>query len=215
MKVILIAAKQLDLAKTRLGAAVPAMERAQLAQAMFRDVLTAATASRRADLTAVVTSDPELLEIARACGATGIDEVHPRGLNAAVAFATTILTRLGASELCTLLSDIPMITGADIDEVFEALDSIGAGVVLVPSRDFSGTNVIARSPADAIPTRFGRQSLVKHLEQCRARGIAAKVVRQARPALDLDLPADLIEFVRAGAPTHTLNHLARLGIALN
>ena len=42
MRHILIAAKQLELAKTRLGPALPPGERIALAEAMFRDVLAAA-----------------------------------------------------------------------------------------------------------------------------------------------------------------------------
>jgi 2-phospho-L-lactate guanylyltransferase (CobY/MobA/RfbA family) len=89
----------------------------------------------------------------------------------------------------------------------------GRGAVLVPSRDFSGTNIICRSPAGVVPTRFGRMSLVRHLDDCRTAAIPARVLRLARPALDLDVIADLAEFERAGSATHTQNQLARLGIA--
>jgi 2-phospho-L-lactate guanylyltransferase (CobY/MobA/RfbA family) len=104
------------------------------------------------------------------------------------------------------------VTAEDVDAVFAAMPS-GRGAVLVPSRDFSGTNIICRSPADAVPTRFGRLSLVKHLDDCRIADVPARVLRLARPALDLDVIADLAEFERAGSATHTQNQLARLGIA--
>lgn len=188
------------------------MERRELAEAMFRDVLEASLNAENADQVAVVTSDRALLEMSRSSGAMTIDEEFPRGLNAAVALATSILIAQGADTVCTVLSDIPMITGQDIDAVFAAMPE-GRGAVLVPSRDFSGTNVICRSPADAVGTRFGRMSLLKHLDDCRQRELPAKVLRLERPALDLDVVADLAEFVRAGSPTHTQNHLARLGIA--
>jgi len=179
---------------------------------MLRDVLAASLSSRSADRVAVVTSDEVLLRLGRQSGAIAIDEEFPRGLNVAVALATARLAAEGASTVCTVLSDIPMITGDDIDEVFAAMP-VGEAAVLVPSRDFSGTNVIARSPADVIPTQFGRLSLVRHLDHCRNRKVAGRVLRLSRPALDLDLPADLYEFVRAASTTHTLNQLVRLGIA--
>jgi len=212
VRVVLIAAKELAFAKNRLASVLPPAERIVLAEAMFRDVLAAALSSRTADRVAVITSDTRLLALARENGAIAIDERFPRGLNVAVALATGHLVADGASTVCTVLSDIPMITGADIDEVFTAMPA-GKAAVLVPSRDFSGTNVIARSPADVIPTQFGRLSLVRHLDDCRNRGIAGRVLRQSRPALDLDLPADLYEFVRVASTTHTLNQLVRLGIA--
>jgi 2-phospho-L-lactate guanylyltransferase len=211
VRFILIAAKQLEFAKTRLAPVLPPGERRALAEAMFRDVL-AASLGASADHVAVVTSDAGLLAIARSAGALTIDEEFPRGLNAAVALSTSALVAQGAATVCTVLSDIPLATAADIDAVFAAMPS-GRGAVLVPSRDFSGTNIICRSPADAVPTRFGRMSLVRHLDDCRGVGIPAKVLRLARPALDLDVIGDLAEFERAGSATHTQNQLSRLGIA--
>jgi 2-phospho-L-lactate/phosphoenolpyruvate guanylyltransferase len=211
VRFILIAAKQLEFAKTRLAPVLPPGERRALAEAMFRDVL-AASLGASADHVAVVTSDAGLLAIARSAGALTIDEEFPRGLNAAVALSTSALVAQGAATVCTVLSDIPLATAADIDAVFAAMPS-GRGAVLVPSRDFSGTNIICRSPADAVPTRFGRMSLVRHLDDCRGAGIPAKVLRLARPALDLDVIGDLAEFERAGSATHTQNQLSRLGIA--
>jgi 2-phospho-L-lactate guanylyltransferase len=211
VRFILIAAKQLEFAKTRLAPVLPPGERRALAQAMFRDVLQASTRAA-ADHVAVVTSDAGLLALARDAGALSIDEEFPRGLNAAVALATSELIAAGARTVCTVLSDIPLVTAEDIDAVFAAMPA-GHGAVLVPSRDFSGTNMICRSPADAVPTRFGRMSLVRHLDDCRSVELPATVLRLARPALDLDVLADLAEFERAGSATHTQNHLARLGIA--
>jgi 2-phospho-L-lactate/phosphoenolpyruvate guanylyltransferase len=210
---ILIAAKHLAFAKTRLGRAVGDADRMALAEAMFRDVLAAALSARAADHVAVVSSDPALLDMARNAGALVIDEEFPRGLNTAVRLATEALDAQGVATLCTVLSDIPLVTGEDIDAVFGELAEDGRGVVLVPSRDLSGTNMIARAPASAIPTRFGGQSLRRHLEECYRLGLPSRVVRQRGPALDLDVIDDLNEFVRAPSMTHTYSQLARLGIA--
>jgi 2-phospho-L-lactate guanylyltransferase len=212
VRFILIAAKQLEFAKTRLAGAFAPAQRRALAEAMFRDVLAASCGARAADHVAVVTSDAGLLDLARSARALTIDEEFPRGLNAAVALATRALIAQGARTVCTVLSDVPLITAEDIDAVFAAMPAAG-GVVLVPSRDLSGTNVICRSPADVIGTRFGRMSLVRHLNDCRTTDLPATVLRLARPALDLDVIADLAEFERAGSSTHTHNQLARLGIA--
>ena len=212
MRFILIAAKQLEFAKTRLSAVLPPGERRELAEAMFRDVLAAALGATAGGRVAVVTSDAGLLAMARAAGAVPIDEGFPRGLNLAVALGTSALIAEGAQTVCTILSDIPLVVAEDIDAVFAAMPA-GRGAVLVPSRDFSGTNIICRSPAGVVPTRFGRLSLVRHLDDCRSAAVPARVLRLARPALDLDVIADLAEFERAGSATHTQSQLARLGIA--
>jgi 2-phospho-L-lactate/phosphoenolpyruvate guanylyltransferase len=213
VRAVLIAAKQLALAKTRLIPVLPAVsERSALAEAMFRDVLSAALSARTPKRVTVVTCDPVLMMLARNRGAIVINEEYPRGLNVAVRLATTQLAAAGTTCICTLLSDIPLITGDDIDAAFAAMPGEQRAVALVPSRDFSGTNIIVRKPPDVIATQFGRLSLIRHLDDCRQRGIACQIARLERPALDLDLPADLQEFERRHSHTHTQAHLARLSL---
>lgn len=212
MRVVLIAAKQLALAKTRLAPVLPPIERSALAEAMFRDVLGAALGAAGADRVAVVSSDPSILGTARSAGALAIDEQYPRGLNAAVRLATGALIAQGADAVCTVLADIPLVTAADIDAALANLPG-PPGVALVPSRDLSGTNIIARTPPGVIPTRFGHLSLARHFDDCRRLGVPCRVVRLDRPALDLDVMADLIQFMRTPTMTHTFNQLTRLGIA--
>jgi 2-phospho-L-lactate guanylyltransferase len=213
VRAILIAANQLDLAKTRLASAISSRsEREALAEAMFRDVLGAALGTPAAEVVAVITSDPKLLGLARCAGAMALDEDYPRGLNNAVRIAANLLIEKGATVVCTLLSDCPLLTPEDIAAVFAAMPQEERGVVLVPSHDFSGTNMIARSPANIIATYFGRFSLARHLEACRQEDAPCRVLRLSRPALDLDLPKDLIEFARTPSPTHTFSQLSRLGM---
>ena len=161
MRFILIAAKQLEFAKTRLAPVLPPGERRALAEAMFRDVLAASLGARAADHVAVVTSDAGLLAMARAAECAR----YRRGISARPqrrgrARHLRADCRRARETVCTVLSDIPLVTAEDIDAVFAAMPA-GRGAVLVPSRDFSGTNIICRSPADAVPTRFGRMSLVR------------------------------------------------------
>ena len=209
MRIALIAAKQLEFAKTRL--AMPAGERRALAAAMFRDVLSAAMSAQTPDHVALVSSDEELLGMARVAGAITIDERFPRGLNAAVRLGTEALIAEGADSICVVLSDIPLVTGADIDAMFAATRG-PRGVALAPSRELTGTNLIARTPPDAIATRFGRRSLMRHLESCEQAGIRCEIVRLSGPAMDLDLMSDLADFMRIPSATHTFNQLSRLGL---
>jgi 2-phospho-L-lactate guanylyltransferase len=212
VRTILIAAKELTLAKSRLAALAPG-QRAALARAMFDDVLAAALAAASADCVAVVTSDRGLLEAAQAAGALGIDERYPRGLNAAVAMATQELMAAGVTTLCTLLSDTPGITPADIDAVLERISS-GNGVILVPSRDGHGTNVILRRPPNLITTRFGTHSLALHRGLCEHSGIPYQIMPLPGPALDLDEMADLTDFARLARPGRTMEELCRLELAI-
>lgn len=213
VRAVLIAAKELAVAKTRLASVLNSTaEREALAEAMFRDVLSAALSAPAAELVAVITSDRKLLDLSRQAGVMALDEDYPRGLNNAVRIGTNLLIERGVNTLCTLLSDCPLLTAEDIETVFEAQADGARGAVLVPSHDFSGTNVIVRSPANIIPTYFGRFSLARHLEACRIEGLTSRLLRLRRPALDLDLPVDLLEFARTPSLTHTFSQLTRLGM---
>jgi 2-phospho-L-lactate/phosphoenolpyruvate guanylyltransferase len=213
VRAVLIAAKELAFAKTRLASALPSTtEREALAEAMFRDVLGAALSAPGIDQVAVITSDPRLLELTGEGGALALDEEYPRGLNNAVRIGTSLLIERGASAICTLLSDCPLTSAEDIDSVFNAMPDCERGAVLVPSGDFSGTNIIVRSPGDVIGTYFGRLSLARHLEACREQNLPCQVLRLNGPALDLDVPADLMEFARLPSMTHTFGQLARIGM---
>lgn len=213
MRALLIAAKELAFAKNRLGR-LPQRERELLAQAMFRDVLDAAMNFKAADCVAVVSSDSALLELARRAGAMAIDERYPRGLNAAIVLGTRELVSAGVTTLCTLLSDTPLVTAADIEKVFAALRA-ERGVVLVPSRDARGTNIILRRPADAVPTRFGKSSLALHRLECERLGVPCNVLHLPGPAMDLDEVADLIDFISLANSSHTLSQLSRFELALS
>jgi 2-phospho-L-lactate/phosphoenolpyruvate guanylyltransferase len=213
VRAILIAAKELAFAKTRLGR-LPQRERELLAEAMFHDVLEAATSFKAADCVAVVSSDRVLLETAQRAGAMAIDEGYPRGLNAAVALASGVLAGTGVTTLCTLLSDTPLVSASDIEKVFAAL-AADRGVVLAPSRDARGTNIILRRPAEVIPTRFGKSSLALHRLECERLGVPCGVLNLPGPAMDLDEVADLIDFISLSKTSHTLARLARSELALS
>ncbi len=213
MRALLIAAKELAFAKTRLGK-LPQRERELLAQAMFRDVLDAAMNFKAADCVAVVSSDSALLELAQRAGAMAIDERYPRGLNAAVAMGTRQLVDAGVKTLCTLLSDTPLVTAGDIEKVFAAQRG-ERGVVLAPSRDARGTNIILRRPADVVATRFGKRSLALHRLECERLGVPCNVLHLPGPAMDLDEVADLIDFISLANNSHTLSQLGGFELALS
>jgi 2-phospho-L-lactate guanylyltransferase len=212
VRAVLIAAKELAFAKTRLGR-LAQRERELLAQAMFRDVLDAALGFKAAGCVAVVTSDRSLLELTRRAGALAIDERYPRGLNAAVAMATRELAAAGVDTLCTLLSDTPLVSPQDIEQVFETATA-EQGVVLAPSRDARGTNIILRRPPDVIPTRFGKRSLALHLLECERTRVPCQVLHLPGPAMDLDEITDLADFMNAGKSSHTLSQLGQFALAL-
>lgn len=211
MKVALLPAKPLPLAKTRLGSLLDDHARMALAAAMFGDVLHALRGAAGLDAVIVVTADPTLATRTRQEGAIVVDEGAPRGLNGAVSLGTDAAVRLGASAVLVVLSDVPLVTPSDVDELL--VRAPGHGALVVPSKEGTGTNAMLRQPPTVFPPCFGGRSLERHVATAERCNVPCKIVRSVRLGFDLDTPEDLRAFAASEQTTDTHRVLIRLGAA--
>ena len=202
--------KRLGYALGRLARVLDRPERRVLQSAMLGDVLAALAGSTRLGEIVVVTSDARACAVAESIGARTVpDHDPPQGINAAVSLGVAALDSLSA---LIVVSDLPLITAADIDHLIGAAPE-GEAVVLARSQDGTGTNAMLLTPPDAMVPQLGPDSLVHHLAQARALGVQAEVVDHPGIALDVDTPDDLAELVRREPDGATGRALARLGLA--
>lgn len=188
--VALIPAKSLAEAKSRLAPALDPDERAAVALTMLRTVARAAVQAISIEAAAVISHDHRALVVADELGAQPLSE-HGQGLNHALYLGRRwALEQVKADALLVILSDLPDLTSADLDELL-MLDN-RAAVVIAPSKD-GGTNALLLRPPDAIPFRFGPDSAAKHAREARQRGLAVKLLRRPRLAFDVDTPDDVLD----------------------
>ena len=182
----------LEAAKSRLGGALDAEERQDLAERFLTRTLGAALAVDRLADVLVVSPDREVLQRAAEMGARTLRQ-RTSGLNAGLAEAREDVVAGGAGAILVLPIDLPFVTADAIAAVLAPIDRGGpdARVVLVTDRHGTGTNVLALGPPDAIDFRFGPDSRQAHLEAALAAG-AAYVEIGGPLAFDLDTPADLV-----------------------
>lgn len=199
--------KALDRAKRRLSSLLSPLERASLTLAMLEDVLDAALALPGWD-TWVISPDEAVLEIASRRGARPVTEDKPP-LSAAIRQVEEESMGLGADALAVLLADVPLVTA---EALSTAVRTLGP-VVVSPSRDEGGTNLLLRRPPRAIAARFGRDSYGKHLAGAAARGLPAAEVRRPELAFDLDVPADVEHLLEAGRDGRTRSVCVDLELA--
>jgi 2-phospho-L-lactate guanylyltransferase len=176
---VLVPIKAFAQAKVRLAPALDAAARAALAEAMAGQVLMAAASLP----VAVVCDDPGVAAWARAHGALVVWEPG-RGLNGAVEAGVAHLAEAGVERVIVAHGDLPL--AHDLAELGRA-----KGITLVPDRRDDGTNVICL-PATA-PFRFayGPGSFSRHRAEAERLGLPMTIVRDARLAFDVDVPADL------------------------
>jgi 2-phospho-L-lactate/phosphoenolpyruvate guanylyltransferase len=210
MRYALIPVKELRLAKVRLSPLLSPAERYALATAMLDDVLTAVRQATTLERIALVTTDPHALALAAQWGFEVVDEGSGRGETGAVELAIKVCRERGASSLAVIPGDIPLLTCADVDLVLQ--HGRQNDVVIVPSWDSRGTNMVLLRPPDALQLRFGSWSFFPHVKQAKRKGLSYKVVRLPRVALDVDTPEDLVRLAPQARGTRSYAVLAEMGI---
>jgi 2-phospho-L-lactate guanylyltransferase len=186
-------------AKQRLNGLLTAPQREALARAMYEEMLATLCAARGLDRIAVVTSDEATARQARRSGVLAFEEAEQMGHSHSADAAARRAMQLGARTVILLPIDVPLATSEEIEEL--VAEARRHSVVIVPSEDGTGTNALARTPPDLIPSCFGPGSFLAHLEQAREGGAAARVLRLPGIMFDVDTPEDLAELVRRAPHT--------------
>jgi 2-phospho-L-lactate guanylyltransferase len=205
MRAIVLPVKSLDASKARLEPVLGPLERAALTLAMLEDVLDV-TLAMAGWQTWVISPDEAVLEVSRARGAEILVEEEPP-LERAIVQAEAEATGRGADALAVLLPDTPLLTPAALTR---ALHTLGP-VVLGPSADGQGTNLLVRRPPDVIAAAFGPNSAARHRHAADAAAVPIAVVADAAIAFDIDVPDDILGVLRSPRPTRAREVLAALG----
>lgn len=200
--------KTLSESKTRLKSLLDANQREQLQLALVQGLLETLASSTEVQHTIVVTSDQQVARLARSSGAEVLPEPQPSsaqtdhkdpatatepGLNAAAQSAAEYAANCGATSLLVLPGDLPLITTADVAELYERAERHAHAVVVTPDRHGLGTNAMVSRPPGAISFAFGPGSCEEHLTRAAQAGAQAIRYVSETLALDLDTPDDVGE----------------------
>jgi 2-phospho-L-lactate/phosphoenolpyruvate guanylyltransferase len=184
MRALLLPVKDLKNAKKRLIGALTPHERFGLAEAMLADTIRAVRGVRHADKIFVVTNYEPMMQLAQKNGWEVLQEEQQVSESASVDAASRICEQQGISGLLRLPFDLPLIQSKDIDELL-SLECQSPSLVMVPSRDGTGTNAMLRTPPTLFPSHFGNGSFAKHLAEAEA--AHAQVIVRRNPHLEMDV----------------------------
>ena len=202
--------KDLTNAKQRLVPILSATERQKLAQAMLEDVLVALAGAPDCAVH-VVSTDRDVLAMARRQGVPCLVESADRGHSEAVAFAQQAARATGADRFLTIPGDVPCVTAAEVNAVVREL-AHDRGALFVPSLSGFGTNAELLAPPDVLPLKFGEPSFDNHLEAARQRGLSPVVLNLPGLGLDIDAPEDLSLLLARGPETRSAKLLREWGL---
>lgn len=207
--ILLIPVKDLSGAKQRLAPALDQAQRSQLAEAMLRDVLTAAVELQDRIDVALVTGAPQAKTLAKEFGCIVIEDTRNESETAAIAMATAWCEEHGYDTTVVVPGDIPLITPQELERVLDAAPVEGA--VFVPAYDRRGSNCILRRPASIIALRFGNDSFLPHCEAMGKTGKELVILEMPGIGLDIDNPHELEMLVQREGKTRAQQLLRSWG----
>lgn len=202
---IVVPAKRLDVAKTRLRPLTAGLDghdavHRELVLALLADTVGAAAACAAVAEVIVVTDDPAAAAVVARLGARTVSDEPDRGLNPALEHGARSAR---TTAVAALSSDLPALRP---DELGAALLAAGAvAAAFVADVHGTGTTLLTAVGTQLRP-RFGAGSAQAH------RGSGATPLSGAWPGLvhDVDTPADLREAVLLGVAPRTAAVLHRV-----
>ena len=185
----IVPVKPLKNAKSRLSAVLSPEQRFELAQAMFRHVLSVLATAPDVSGVLVISRDTKALAIAREMGAKTIQESAISDLNPALMRATMILKSWRADAVLVLPADLPFVQADDI----QALIGLGKeqSIVIATDHNGDGTNALLARPPGLIQFDYGPGSYQRHIDSAKRAGIEVFTYHSDSLASDIDVPADL------------------------
>src|SRR5215467_14779740 len=150
MQALLLPIKDLRNAKKRLAAVLTPEERFGLAQAMLADTIRAIRGILTTEKIFVITNYQPALDLAEENGWEILREDRQISESHAVDFASRVCEERGVNGLLRVPLDVPLVQAGDIDELL-TIECRNRGLIIVPSRDGTGTNAILRTPPTLFP----------------------------------------------------------------
>ncbi|HEY6946539.1 MAG TPA: 2-phospho-L-lactate guanylyltransferase [Candidatus Acidoferrum sp.] len=190
MRALLLPVKDLRNAKKRLAGVLTREERFGLVEAMLSDMIRTVQSVRRAEKIFVVTNYQPVLDLAEENGWEILREDRQISESDSVDAASRICEQRGICSLLRLPLDLPLVQARDIDELL-AIECQLPAMVIVPSRDGTGTNALLRTPPTLFPSHFGEGSFAKHVAEATQTGAQVFIRRNPRLEMDVDDESDL------------------------
>ena len=184
----IIPVKTFSKAKTRLN--LSSHQRDVLCKIMFEEVVRTISNTKNIDKIIVVSKDEEALKLSKKFDVKEIFDHDESGVNHAVSLADNYLENSEYDASIVFPQDIPFIQSEDIDNLIK-FQKTPKSVLVVPSRQFDGTNALLRMPVNLMKTHYDEDSYKIHLEVGKSLTSNTSLIFLRRIMLDIDNQEDL------------------------
>jgi 2-phospho-L-lactate guanylyltransferase len=201
---VIIPVKTFSKAKTRLNIQQTCKE--EICSIMLQEVLKTISNCNLVNEIVIVSKDETALKIGRPFNAIEIFD-DESGVNNAINLADEYLSDKNFDCSVIFPQDIPIMTSSDIDALLGFIRSINS-VIIVPSRQFNGTNALVRYPVGLMQTRYDMGSYTHQMDAAstKTKNISIALIR--RMMLDIDDESDLAFMLKQNAKPDFCNKIA-------
>ena len=201
---VIIPVKTFSKAKTRLNIQQTCKE--EICSIMLQEVLKTISNCNLINEIVIVSKDETALKIGRPFNAIEIFD-DESGVNNAINLADEYLSDKNFDCSVIFPQDIPIMTSSDIDALLGFIRSINS-VIIVPSRQFNGTNALVRYPVGLMQTRYDMGSYTHQMDAAstKTKNISIALIR--RMMLDIDDESDLAFMLKQNAKPDFCNKIA-------
>ena len=156
---------------------------------MLKEVLRTISSCKLVNQIILVSKDDNALKIGRQFNTVEIFD-NESGVNNAVNLADEYLSEKKFDCSIIFPQDIPTITSSDIETLLGFIKATNS-VIIVPSRQFNGTNALVRYPSDLMQTRYDMGSYTHQIDAARTKTNKISIALIRRMMLDIDDESDL------------------------
>ena len=188
--VAIIPVKSFSKAKTRLT--ISPEKTANVCKLMLGEVLQTISTSKKIDNTIIVSHDQSAFDIGKKFGVIEVFDELESGVNNAITLADEYISDSEFDTSIILPQDIPFFNSSDLDNLFSFFQRKNS-IIVVPSRQFNGTNSLIRNPSRVMTTRYDEGTYKSHLDEAKCNSVDFSLVLIRRLMLDIDSQSD-IEF---------------------
>jgi 2-phospho-L-lactate guanylyltransferase len=191
----IVPVKTFSKAKKRLNLQQAVKEK--ICNLMLQEVLKTVSNCELINKIVLVSKDEAALKIGRQFGAIEIFDSES-GVNDAVSLADQYLSDKEFDCSVIFPQDIPIMTSSDIGNLLNFVKS-NRSVIIVPSRQFNGTNALVRCPADIMKTSYDMGSYTFQMDAARTKTENISIALIRRMMLDIDDEHDLAFMLKQNA----------------
>ena len=200
----IIPVKTFSKAKTRLN--LPQDCKEEICSLMLQEVLRTVSNCKIVNQIVLVTKDEDALKIGKQFNAVGIFD-DESGVNNAINLADEYLSDKKFDCSIIFPQDIPIMTSTDIDALLGFIKSTNS-VIIVPSRQFNGTNALVRCPSGLMQTKYDLGSYTHQIDAARTRTNNISIALIRRIMLDIDDESDLAFMLKQNSKHDFCNKIA-------